>query len=63
MSAGSLAEGTRLSGKRISELMRHGAIDGVKVEGQWIGTRSAVSQYLSRREHTDSQRGRTSGEG
>jgi hypothetical protein len=48
MSAGSLADGTRLSGKRISSLMRSGAIEGVKVEGQWVGTRSSVSQYLER---------------
>lgn len=47
MRASALAEGTPLSGKRVSDLMRRGSVEGVKVEGQWIGTRSAVSRYLS----------------
>lgn len=45
---GSLAEGTPLSAKRIGELMRKGAVEGSKVEGQWLGTRSAVDRYLGR---------------
>jgi hypothetical protein len=47
MRASALAEGTPLSGKRVSDLMRRGSVEGVKVEGQWVGTRSAVSRYLS----------------
>lgn len=59
--SGSLAEGTPLSGKHISDLMRRGAVEGVKVEGQWLGTRSAVDRYLTRSNPTEQRKGPSRG--
>lgn len=60
---GSLAEGTPLSARRIGELMRKGTVEGSKVEGQWVGTRSAVDRYLGRSGGARSGRGEVGGQG
>ena len=60
---GSLAEGTPLSAKRIGELMRKGTVEGAKVEGQWVGTRSAVDRYLGRSSSARNSRGEAGGQG